>query len=415
MKFKLLATAAVGAAALVMGHSGDGSLGLMSQAAAQVRPPAGKPLQEASTLLKAGKAAEAMTKIREAEAVSGRNADENALLEQLRLSAASRLGDADAMVKAYDVLTASGRLPAAQKLPTMESIAGTYLRAGNGAKALEWVNKYNAAGGNSPAMKQIQAAAQLRSGDVGTILKDSLADIAADEKAGRAPSQEKLNTALWAANKKGDGATESVLIQKLLNYYPTKQLWAQSLGTLQSKKGFAAGRYQVDVLRLKLVTDNMRGANDFMELSQLASAAGYPDEGKKVLDKAFASGVLKPTDDNGRPKRLADLLDKRIAEAKAAAPAAEQAARAAREGDELVKVGFAQVQRGQAAAGIKLIEEGIAKGKLKRPDDARLYLGLAQFQNGEKAKAQATWRTVKGTDGSADLAGLWSVYARSAK
>ena len=142
--------------------------------------------------------------------------DLRATLEGLRLSAASRLGDADGMVKAYDALSAAGKLPAANKLPTMEAIAGTYLRQGNGAKALEWVNKYNAAGGNSPAMKQIQAAAQLRSGDVTTILKDTMADIAADEKAGRAPSQEKLNTALWAANKKGDGASESALIQKLL-------------------------------------------------------------------------------------------------------------------------------------------------------------------------------------------------------
>ncbi len=415
MKLKLLATAAVGAAALVLGATPEGSLSVLSQAAAQVRPAAGKPLQEASTLLKAGKAQEAMAKIREAEAVPGRNADENNTLEGLRLSAASRLGDADGMVKAYDALTAAGKMPPANKLPTMEAIAGTYLRAGNGAKALEWVNKYNAAGGNSPAMKQVQAAAQLRSGDVGTILKDTLADISADEKAGRAPSQEKLNTALWAANKKGDGATESVLIQKLLNYYPTKQLWAQSLGTLQAKKGFAASRYQVDVLRLRLATDNMQGANDYMELAQLAGAAGYPEEGKKVLDKGFAAGILKPTDDNARPKRLADLLDKRIAEAKAGAAAAETAARGAREGDELVKVGFAQVHRGQAAAGIKLIEEGIAKGNLKRPEDAKLYLGLAQFLGGDKAKAQATWRTVKGTDGSADLAGLWSVYSRSAK
>ena len=415
MKFKLLATAAVGAAALVMGSTPEGGLSVLSQAAAQVRPQVGAPLKAASDLLKAGKAQEAMAKIREAEGIPGRNADENATLEGLRLSAASRLGDADGMVKAYEALNAAGKLPAANKLPTMEAIAGTYLRAGNGAKALEWVNKYQAAGGNSPTMKQIQSAAQLRSGDVTTVLKDTLAEISADEKAGRTPSQDKLNTALWAANKKGDGATESVLIQKLLNYYPTKQLWAQSLGTLQSKKGFAAGRYQVDVLRLKLVTGNMQGANDYMELAQLAGAAGYPDEGKKVLDKGFADGVLKPTDDNGRPKRLADLLDKRIAEAKAGQAAAEQTARGAREGDELVKLGFAQVQRGQSAAGLKLMEEGIAKGNLKRPDDAKLYLGLAQFLSGDKTKAQATWRTVRGTDGSADLAGLWSVYARSAK
>src|ERR1043165_1348358 len=175
MKLKLLATAAVGAAALVLGTTPEGSLSVLSQAAAQVRPQVGGALKAASDLLKAGKAQEAMAKIREAEAVPGRNADENATLEGLRLSAASRLGDADGMAKAYDALSAAGKMPAANKLLTMEAIAGTYLRAGNGAKALEWVNKYNAAGGNSPTMKQIQSAAQLRSGDVTTVLKDTLA------------------------------------------------------------------------------------------------------------------------------------------------------------------------------------------------------------------------------------------------
>lgn len=414
MKLKLLATAAIGAAALVMGQAPEGSLGLMGQAAAQVRPEVGKHLKAASDLLKANKAAEAMAKVREAEGVPGRNAEENATLEQLRLSAASRLGDADSMVKAVDALKAAGKLPAAQQLQYTEYIAGTYLRAGNGAKALEWANRYFAAGGNSAAMKQVQTQAQLRSGDVGAVLKDTLADIQADEKAGRTPSKDKLDLLLWAANKKGDGATESLAVQKLLNHYPTKQLWSQVLGSLQSKKGFSS-RFALDVARLKLATDNLKDANDYMELAQLAAQAGFPDEGKAVVNKGFANKILVPEADNNRPKRLDDLLNKRIAEAKAAQAQAEKDARAAREGDALVKLGLALAQRGQGAAGVKLVEEGIAKGNLKRPEDAKLYLGLAQFTAGETAKAQQTWRTVKGTDGAADLAGLWAVYARSAK
>lgn len=417
MKLKLLATAAIGAAALAMGNAPEGSLGLMGQAAAQaaqVRPEVGKHLKAASDLLKANKAAEAMAKVREAEGVPGRNAEENATLEQLRLSAASRLGDADSMVKAVDALKAAGKLPAAQQLQYTEYIAGTYLRAGNGAKALEWANKYFAAGGNSAAMKQVQTQAQLRSGDVGAVLKDTLADIQADEKAGRTPAKDKLDLLLWAANKKGDGATESLAVQKLLNHYPTKQLWSQVLGSLQSKKGFSS-RFALDVARLKLATDNLKDANDYMELAQLAAQAGFPDEGKAVVNKGFANKILVPEADNNRPKRLDDLLNKRIAEAKAAQAQAEKDARAAREGDALVKLGLALAQRGQGAAGVKLVEEGIAKGNLKRPEDAKLYLGLAQFTAGDAAKAQQTWRTVRGTDGAADLAGLWAVYARSAK
>ncbi|MCH7345750.1 hypothetical protein LZ017_20445 [Pelomonas sp. CA6] len=413
MKLKTLASVAVGAAALVLGNAPQGRLGL-GQAQAQVRPDVGKHLKAAGDLLKAGKGAEALAKVREAEGVSGRNADENAALEQMRVAAASRTGDADQMVKGYEALKASGRLSQAQQLQMMESIAGTYSRANNHAKALDWANRYFAAGGNSPTVKQVQSYSQWNSGDVGAVLKETLAEIQADEKAGRTPSQQKLNLLLSAASKKGDTATEALAVDKLLNYYPTKQLWAQVLGSMQSRKGFSP-RFTLDVYRLRLATDNLRDANDYMEMAQLSAQAGFPEEGKKVMDKGFAAGVLGQGAEAARQKRLADLLVKRIEEAKAGQAAAEKDARDAKEGDGLIKLGLALAYRGEGAKGVKLVEEGIAKDNLKRPEDAKLYLGLAQFLAGDAGKAQQTWRGVKGNDGSADLARLWIVHARSAK
>ena len=73
------------------------------------------------------------------------------------------------------------------------------------------------------------------------------------------------------------------------------------------------------------------------------------------------------------------------------------------------------VFNGQAAKGLQLMQQGINKGGLKRPEDAKLHLGIAQIVAGDNAKAQATLRTVAGTDGTADLARLWALYARRAK
>jgi len=57
---------------------------------------------------------------------------------------------------------------------------------------------------------------------------------------------------------------------------------------------------------------------------------------------------------------------------------------------------------------VSLIEQGLAKGGLKRPEDGKLRLGMAQLQSGKaKAKAQQTLRGVQGSDGSADIARLW--------
>ena len=78
----------------------------------------------------------------------------------------------------------------------------------------------------------------------------------------------------------------------------------------------------------------------------------------------------------------------------------------------MVSLGMNLVYSGQAAKGVQLMQQGIAKGGLKRPEDAKLHLGIAQLAAGDKAKAQATFKSVQGADGPADLARLWALYAR---
>ena len=85
-----------------------------------------------------------------------------------------------------------------------------------------------------------------------------------------------------------------------------------------------------------------------------------------------------------------------------------------KEGDALVKVGYAYVSLGDVDKGIALIEQGIAKGGLKRPDEARLRLGTAQLQSATaKGTATPTLRSVKANDGSADIARLWLLMGNS--
>ena len=156
----------------------------------------------------------------------------------------------------------------------------------------------------------------------------------------------------------------------------------------------------------------MTAPADFMEMAQLALQADLPTESKQVVDKGFAAGVLGAGPEAERHKRLRDLVVKRLAEDTATRAADETAASAAKTGDALVAVGMNNVYSGQAAKGVGLIQQGIAKDSLKRPEDAKLHLGIAQLVAGDKAKALATFKTVQGTDGTADLARLWALYAR---
>ena len=113
---------------------------LSGGAAAQetLRPEVGKPLQAAQELIKSGRYKEALVKVREAEGAGGRNANETYMIERMRIAAASGAGDADTAARSFEALSASGRVSPADKLRMTESIASTYYRSQQYAKAMQW-------------------------------------------------------------------------------------------------------------------------------------------------------------------------------------------------------------------------------------------------------------------------------------
>jgi len=382
-------------------------LGAAAQAQETVRPEVGKPLQEATTLIKAQKYKEALAKVRDAEAAPNRTAYENYLIERMRIAAASGAGDMASAAKAYDALAASGKLSAAEKLKMVESIAGGYYRNKEWAKAVEWAQRYQREGGNSAQMNTLLIQAQYQSGDKAGVAKELIAEIQADEKAGRAPSEDRLKLLMSATAAMPESSGYTFALERLVTYYPKKEYWAELIAGVQRKPGFS-DRFSLDIYRLMLATGGMRTANDYMEMTQLALQAGYAGEAKTAIEKGFAAGVLGNGAEGDRQKRLRDLAVRKAAEAKAELPAKEAEALTDKDGNALVMVGFGMALSGQAAKGVVLIEKGIAKGGLKRPEDAKLRLGQAMVLAGS-GKAGSALRGVTGADGTADLARLWII------
>lgn len=386
-------------------------LGGQAHAQETLRPEIGRPLQAAQEMIKGGRYREALAKVREAEAAGARNANESYLIERMRMAAASGAGDADTAARSFEAISGSARLAAADKLRMVESIAGSYYRAQQYAKSMQWSQRYFKEGGSSAAIRTMLIQSQYLSGDFAGAARELTAEIQASEKAGTAPQEDRLKLLLNAASRQSDNNAYVLAMEKLVTYYPKKEYWVDLLSRLQRKSGFS-DRLSLDAYRLSLATGSMTAPADFMEMAQLALQADLPGEGKQVLDKGFASGVLGTGTQAERHKRLRDLVDKRLAEDKVARVDDERQAQAAKSGDALVAVGMDLVYTGQAAKGVTLIQQGIAKGGLKRAEDAKLHLGIGQLVAGDKAKAQATFKTVQGTDGTADLARLWALYAR---
>ena len=381
------------------------------QAQEPLRPEIGKPLQAAQELIKAQRYKEALVKVREAEAVGARNANETFLIERMRIAAASGAGEVDTAAKSFEALSGSGRVSGPDKVRMIESIAVGYYRAQQYAKAMHWGQRYFREGGTSGAIRTMLIQSQYLSGDFAGASKELMAEINAAERSGSPPSEDRLKLLLNAATKQGDNNAVVFAMEKLVTYYPKKEYWVDLLSRMQRKSSFS-DRLSLDTYRLSLATGSMTAPADFMEMAQLALQADLATESKQVVDKGFAAGVLGAGAEAERHKRLRDLVVKRLAEDTASRVAAEKQALAAKSGDGLVAAGMNFVYSGQAAKGVQLIQQGIAKGGLKRTEDAKLHLGIAQLVAGEKAKAQATFKTVQGTDGTADLARLWMLYAR---
>jgi hypothetical protein len=167
-------------------------------------------------------------------------------------------------------------------------------------------------------------------------------------------------------------------------------------------------------MRLKLASGTLTKTDEFMEMAQLSLQAGLPTEARRIAEQGFKTGALGSGPEAARHQRLRDLAAKQEAESKAGLAAQVAEAAAEKTGDDLVKYGYVHVSMGEVEQGIALIEKGIAKGGLKRPEDAKLRLGMAQLQAPKtKAAATQTLRGIKGTDGVADIARLWLVLGAS--
>ncbi len=375
-----------------------------------LRPEVGKPLQAAQDLIKTGRYREALAKVHEAEG-GNRNANETYLIERMRIAAASGAGDADTASRSFEILNGTGKVSGPDKLRMIESIAGTYYRSQQYAKSMQWSQRYLREGGTSPAIRTMLIQSQYLSGDFAGAAKELMVEIQGAERGGNPPAEDRLKLLLNAASKQGDNNAYVYAMEKLVTYYPKKEYWVDLLSRMQRKTNFS-DRLSLDAYRLSLASGSMSAPTDYMEMAQLALQADLASEGKLVIAKGMSSGALSTGAQADRAKRLQALVDKKLAEDTASRAEDEKQAAAAKTGDPMMALGMNLVYAGQAAKGVQLMQDGIAKGGLKRPEDAKLHLGIGQLVAGDKAKAQATFKTVQGADGTADLARLWALYAR---
>lgn len=369
-----------------------------------------KPLNAVSDLMKAQKYAEAMEKVKEADAAKDKTAYESFTIERTRAAVAQSAGDMATLVMALEALLATDRLDANERPMFMRTLYATYYNNKEYAKAIPWMAKFIAEGNKDEQVGLLLLQSYYVTNDYANVVKSLRAEFAAQIAAGKTPSEDHINMLRNCGAKTKDKALYAEALDMLVTYYPSAEYWDDVLSRLKVGERLDLDAYRLRVLTLKSMTEA-----EYKDMAFLATTAALPAEARKALELGYKAGVL-PGANGAENKKLLDKATKSAADDLKSIAQGEATALKSKEGNGLMNVGMAYVTHGQYDKGISLLEQGLKVGKLKQTEEGKLHLAIAYAMGGRKDDALATLKTIQGGgDGMADLVRYWSIYLKNAK
>lgn len=352
----------------------------------------GKPLQEAQTLLKANNAKDALPKIQEADAVSGKTPYETYVIAQMKVAAYAQLNDLPNLAQAADAAVATGEGTPSEIETYRKAAAQAYLQTGNTAKFAEFAK-------GDTEMQVVLADTYLKNGNyaqAAQTMKDVIAASGSNAK-------EEWQLVLYDAERKsGDQAAATATIEALLKTHPKPEYWQYVMVGLLNQKGLSA-KQRLDVYRLGLATGALTEPKLYTSMAQIALAAKSPGDAKRALDKGFKDGVLGA----GQKSLLAEANAKNSADLKIL-PSIESQAASQGTGEALASIADSYLANGQFEKAAGLYQNAIAKGGLPDPAAAKLHLGMALAGAKQSERARQVLSSVSGSF-NRELASLWAI------
>lgn len=376
-----------------------------------LRPEVKTILLAAKKLYDAKKIPDAIAKITETDAIANKTPYEVFAIERTRGNYYFASGDKANTAKAFEAVIAANYLQKANQLSLIEAVGQLYFQLSDYPAAIQWLDRYVKEGGTDTKAADALNKAHYLNKDYAEAYNGIHDQVQSEIAAGHVPGEQNLKLLLSCMNalKDEDGTLSSV---ELLNtYYPSSQNWLYLISRIPAKPGFSDKLY-LDIFRLKVELSLMQSAAEYLDMSELATRSGLPAEAKKALDLGFAAGLLGKGPDAKKHANLLASANKQAQEDLSSMQQGEISAAKRKDGAGLVNLGMAYATAGQYDKAVSLIGQGIAKGGLARPDEAKLHSGLVYYWAGKKDAAIAQLNTVAGADGTADLARYWVMQIR---
>ena len=138
--------------------------------------------------------------------------------------------------------------------------------------------------------------------------------------------------------------------------------------------------------------------------------AEVPYKAGKVMERGFKDESIEPTSKNyevaASAWRQAQELEKAVADMEIAASKSD-------EGELYARLGNIYLDSDRYDKAIVAIKKGLARGGVKRPDTARLVLGMAYFNDKQYDKARDAFKAAGRDERSAKYSAQWIKYLDS--
>jgi len=376
----------------------------VAEAQQKVSAKVGVPLKAAQEAVQKKNWAGALSKIKEAQAVTPRTAYDDYMINELLWYVHLQQGrNADA-ARVLEQQIASGQMPANQKASRTKTLAQLYFRAGNYGKAIQVANQYLKSVPGDQEMQLLVAQAYFQQKDY----KNTVAMAERMTKGQAKPSEDVLQLMQRSYYELKDADGTARTLELLLKYYPSADTWSRLLGGMleQTKHDHEL----IALYRLSEDVGALRTPTQYIDMTQALVVGGFAIEGQRVLDKGIASGVFTPADQT-RAQRTLDTAKRRADEQRKSLAGADKALATAKTGEAAYEVGKLYFSAGDYAKAAAAMQKAVTLPGLTDADDANAVLGMALARQGKKAEAGKAFDAIKDRE-FAEIARLWKLSMR---
>ena len=228
-----------------------------------------------------------------------------------------------------------------------------------------------------------------------------------EEAAGKLPKEQWYNLARFIHFDRSNYAEALDILEILIMYYPKKQYWVQASHLYGEEKDDAR---QLAILEASYEQNLLDRSQDIVLLSQLYLNAEVPFPAARVLEKGFADEVVETESKN---YELAGVAWRQAQEVAKSLPMLEAAASKSEKGELYARLGNVYLDVDKNKDAVDALLKGLDKGGVKRPDQARLALGMAYFNLGDFSAARRAFREARKDERAKSYADQWLKHISS--